>query len=182
MDGNFVIQSLEWLQNKWDNYISPIVLVRDYESGVILWLGKYSHTLKKGINWKLPYPFNEAHKCLIRPETTSVEITVTTSDNKTFSLEVIGEFEIENAQKWLLEANDALTNVRDMLKGYSVDVLSDASSEEINKKPIKTKIKNKMNEEVAPIGAKFNKVLFGRNTITRSISLSGIDFFKTTNV
>lgn len=178
MDGNFVIQSLEWLQTKWNDYISPIILVRHYEGGVLLSLGKYQKNLHRGVNWKFPYPFNEAHKCLIKPETISVDVTITTIDNRTLSIEVIGEYEVEDVRKWILEANDAFSNVRDLLKGYSEDVLSDSSSEEINRKPIKTKIKGKLNEGVNSLGAKFNRILFGKNVITRSLSVSGISFSK----
>lgn len=175
MDGNFLIQSLEWLQNKWDNYLSPIVLVREYEAGVVLNFGKFGRYLKKGINWKFPYPFNEAHKAYIKPETISVEITVTTTDGKTFLLEVIGEFEVEDVRKWLLDANDAFTNVRDLLKGYAADVATDHTSEDLNKKPIRTKIKSKLNDEMETLGARFNKILFGKIALTRSFSHSGID-------
>jgi regulator of protease activity HflC (stomatin/prohibitin superfamily) len=178
MDGNFLIQSLEWVQTKWNDYISPIILVRHYEGGILLSMGKFQRVLKKGINWKLPYPFNEAHKCLVKPETLSVDVTITTSDNITRSVEVIGEYEVEDVRKWILEANDAFSNVRDLLKGYSEDVLSDSSSEEINKKPIKTKIKGKLNEGVSSLGAKFNRILFGKNVITRSLSVSGISLSK----
>lgn len=175
MDSNFLIQALEYLENKWSIYLSPFIFVRSFESGVMLSMGKYIRTLKTGINWKFPYPFNEAHLCLIKPETIHAEVTITTSDNKTLSIKVIGEYEITDAKNWILEANDAGTNIKDLLEGYSADILVDSTSEEINKKGIKTRIKNKLNEEVEPLGAKFNKILFGKNVITRSISLSGLD-------
>lgn len=175
MDSNFLIQALEYLENKWSVYLSPFIFVRSFESGVMLTMGKYSRTLTTGVNWKFPYPFNEAHTCFVKPETLGVDVTITTSDNKTLSIKVIGEYEIIDVKNWLLEANDAGTNVRDLLEGYSADVLVDSTSEEINKKGIKTKIKNKLNEELLPLGARFNKILFGKNVITRSISLSGLD-------
>lgn len=174
MDGNFVIQSLEWIQNKWDNYLSPIVLVREYEGGIVLNLGKFGRYLKKGINWKFPYPFNEAHKAYIKPETISEEITVTTMDGKTLILEVIGEFEIVDVKNWLLNSNDSFTNVVDLLKGYAADVSTDHTSEELNKKPVRTKIKNKLNEELGELGARFNKILFGKIALTQSFSISGV--------
>lgn len=174
MDSNFLIQALEYLENKWSVYVSPFVFVREYESGVMLKLGKYQKTLKTGINWKWFYPFNEAHKCLIKPETIHAEVTVTTVDGKTFSLEVIGEYEIRDARKWMLGANDAFTNMFDLLKGHSAEVLVDINSDEINKKGIKTKIKNKLNEEVDSMGAIFTKILFGKNVSTRSLTLSGL--------
>lgn len=175
MDSNFLIQALDYLENKWTVYLSPFVFVRSYESGVLLLLGKYRRTLKTGINWKFPYPFNEAHTCLKEPETIHAEVTITTSDNKTLNIKVIGEYEITDPRIWILEANDAATNIKDLLEGYSADILVDSTSEEINKKGIKTKIKNKLNEEVSTLGARFNRILFSKNVITKSISLSGLD-------
>lgn len=171
---NFLIQTLEWLQTKWNNHVAPMIVVKEWEGGVILQFGKFDRVLKKGRNWKWPFPFNEAHKCLIKPETISVDVTITTLDGKTLSVEIIGEYEVVDVKQWLMEANDAPSNVRDLLKGYSEDVLSDSNFEEINKKPIKTKIKGKLNEGVNSLGAKFNRILFGKNVLTRSISLSGV--------
>jgi len=171
---NFLIQTLEWLQSKWNNYVSPMIIVKEWEGGVILQLGKFNRVLNRGVNWKWPFPFNEAHKCLIKPETISVDVTITTLDGRTLSVEVVGEYEVVDVRLWLLEANDAPSNVRDLLKGFSEDVLSDSNSEEINRKPIKTKIKGELNRGVVGLGAKFNRILFGKNVITRSISLSGV--------
>ena len=176
MDGNLIIQTLEYVEKKWNDYLSPIVFVREYEGGVMLRMGKFKKYLKPGINFKWPYPFREAHKTLIKSQTLSVEVSVTTSDNKTITLEVIIEYEITDVKLWLLEANDAETNLTDLLKGFSTDVLVDESYEEINKKTIKTKIKNKLNEQIGYLGVKVNKVLFGKNVLTRNITISGIQF------
>ena len=172
---NFLIQTLEWLQSKWNNYVSPMIIVKDWESGVVLRLGKFHRYLNKGVNWKWFFPFEEAHKCLIKPETISVNVTITTLDGKSLSVEVVGEYEVKDVKLWIIDANDAPSNVRDLLMGFSEDVLSDSNSEEINKKPIKTKIKNKLNEGVKGLGAEFSRILFGKNVATRSISLSGVE-------
>lgn len=173
MDGNFVTQSLEWFQTKFGVYIAPAYLVREYEAGVLLLFGKYKKNLRKGINWKLPWPIHEAHKCVTKPETIVAEVVVTTIDSKTLSIEAKGEYEIIDERKWLLGANDALSNVKDLFTGWVGDFAVDCSFDELIKKPVKTRIKNKLNEELLAYGVKFNRILFSKISHTVSISLSG---------
>jgi hypothetical protein len=46
LDGNLLISTFEWVAEKFKDYISPIVVLRCYESGVLLRLGKYKYNLK----------------------------------------------------------------------------------------------------------------------------------------
>ena len=48
------IKLLEWIGEKWRDYLSPIIILRDYEAGVLLRIGKYRKNLKVGLNWKVP--------------------------------------------------------------------------------------------------------------------------------
>lgn len=174
MGENFIIQLLQWLLTKWNDYISPMLIVRTYEGGVLLKWGQLDKKLHKGINWKLPYPFHEAHKCLIKAETLSEEITVTARDGNTLQIQVKAEYEVVDEAKWILDANDAFSNVKDLLGGFAADVCTDHTFEELNRKPVKTEIKNVLNDKLQKYGIKFNYILFSKLAITRSISLSGV--------
>ena len=55
-----ILRIIEWLIEKLKDYVSPIVILRCYESGVLLRLGTYKKELKEGINWKIPL-IDEAH-------------------------------------------------------------------------------------------------------------------------
>ena len=168
---NFLIKLLEWLYDVGERYVFPWQIVRDYEAGVVLLFGRYHYTLKKGINWKFPF-VHESLTCLIKPETLQTDPqTITSKDNKILSISFIGRFEVIDERKFLLEANDSATNITHELIMAGCDYLTDCTYSEIIDKPSYTKIKNKVNNKIEYLGAKFTEVGFGSNCQTRPISL-----------
>jgi len=171
MGENFFSKIFEWLWDLAERYILPFCMIRDYEAGVVLFLGKYQRTLKKGLNFKWPL-LNESLTCLVKPETIKTPIvTITTKDNKTVSISFIGRYEVFDERKFLIEANDAQSNVVHELLMAGCDYLTDCTWQEIVEKPSYTKIKNKANSKMEYLGAKFSEIGFGDNCITRPISL-----------
>jgi len=171
MAENFLIKLLDWAWDLLERYILPFQVIRHYEAGVILFLGKYQKNMKKGLNWKLPF-VHESLTCLIKPETLQTDPqTITTKDNKIISISFIGRFEVIDERKFLLEANDAATNITHELIMAGCDYLTDCTYSEIIDKPSYTKIKNKVNNKIEYLGAKFTEVGFGSNCQTRPISL-----------
>ena len=50
-----LIKFFEWIIEKGIDHFSPIFIVSEYESGVLLRLGKYKKNLSVGINFKIPF-------------------------------------------------------------------------------------------------------------------------------
>lgn len=174
MDSNFLIQSLEWIQTKWNDYISPIVLLRKYEGGVILKWGDYGRTMKTGINFKWPYPINESHKCLVKPETIETRpFTVTTKDNIPVVMTLIGCYIINDPHKWITEANDAGSNLYHHMIAIGSDYITDMDWSELKDKTSYTPIKKKLNKEVDYLGANF--ILLGYGSICKTLAVSLIN-------
>lgn len=168
---NFLIKLLEWLYDMGEKYIFPWQICRTYEGGVVLLLGKYHYTLKKGVNWKFPF-IHESITCLVKPETFQTDNqTITTKDNKVISISFIGRYEVQDEKKFLLDANDAATNIIHELIMAGCDYLTDCTYAEIIDKPSYTKIKNKVNNKIEYMGAKFTEIGFGTNCQTRPLSL-----------
>lgn len=169
LDG--LIRLLEWVGDKWRDYISPFCIIRDYEGGVLMRLGHYKHNLKKGINWKLPI-IDEVHTVLISIDTFHIaNINVTTTDGKMISIGAIVEFEITDVKKYLIDMNDASSNSHDMARGIIADYVTDCTLEEVKDKKTLTKIKNKLKNEFDDLGINVRKLLFGDIIVTKALTI-----------
>lgn len=169
MDG--LIKLFEWLSSIWVDYLSPIVFCRSYEQGVILYLGKFDRVLKKGINWKWVYPFNEAHKCSSVLETKKTPVlTITTNDGVTASIGLVGRYKIIDEKKWLLEAMHAETNLTNDWIMSASDHLTDCSWDECKNKKEYTEIKTKVNRRIEYLGAEF--VQMGYSSICKGFAIA----------
>jgi regulator of protease activity HflC (stomatin/prohibitin superfamily) len=165
LDG--VIRLFEWMGNQWRDYLSPVIILRCYEVGVLLRLGNYKKNLKKGLNWKIPI-IDEVHTIISTIDTFHVSpIDITTIDNKQVSVEPIIKFEITDGKKYLIDMNDAASNLRDVSRGIIADYLSDCEWEAIKKKSTLTIIKNALKKECDDMGIYIHKVYFGRIVTTK---------------
>lgn len=167
----FLTKFIEFLWNVAEKYIFPWVILREYEAGVILRLGKYHRNLKKGWNWKMPL-FEEPWTCVIKPETVETKkFTVTTKDNHTVTMSIIGQYSIIDPKKWLLEANDAASNVMHHLVMVAADYITDYDYEKLKKDTAYNPIRKKLNKEIEYLGAEFLIVGYGSIAKTTPISL-----------
>jgi regulator of protease activity HflC (stomatin/prohibitin superfamily) len=169
LDG--LIRIIEWLSEKWRDYVSPVIVIRCYESGVLLRLGKYKKDLYEGVNWKFPI-IDEIHTVVRTIDTFHVAaVDITTIDGKQVSVEPIIKFEIVDPKKYLIDVNQAADNLHDISRGIIADYLTDCIWDEIKKKTTLTEIKNKLKSEYDEMGVKVYKVYFGRIVTTRMFTV-----------
>lgn len=167
----FFTKFLEWLYDVAERYIFPFHILRSYEAGVVLLFGKYHYSLKHGWNWKWPL-IHESLTCLIKPETLETRpFNVMTMDEQTITISIIGCYEVADAKKWLLDANDAATNIVHHLIAVASDYLAEYDYEDLTRKTSYTPIKNKLNKEIEYTGAKFTMISYGSLCKARPISL-----------
>ena len=165
------IRLLEWVGEKWRDYLSPLVIIRSYESGVLMRLGRYNKDLTVGLNWKFPF-IDEVHTVITTVDTFHVAaVDITTLDAKQVSVEPIIKFEITDPKKYLIDENDASSNLHDITRGIIADYLTDCEWEDIKKKTTLTEIKNKLKSECDEMGVKIFKVYFGRIVTTRMFTV-----------
>lgn len=161
------IRLLEWLGEKWRDYLAPVFIVRTYESGILLRLGKYKKDLNEGVNFKIPF-IDEIHTVIRTVDTFHVNpVDITTLDSKQVSVEPIVKFEIIDPKKFILDVNDGSSNLHDITRGIIADYLTDCEWDEIKKKTTLTAIKNSLKAECDEIGVKVYKIYFGRIVTTK---------------
>lgn len=165
LDG--LIKLFEWVMEKWRDYLSPLILLRSYESGVLLRNGHYKKDLHTG--WNFKYPIIDNIHTVIRTIDTFhvVAVDITTLDSKQVSVEPIIKFEITDPKKYLIDVNQAADNLHDIARGIIADYLTDCEWEDIKKKTTLTAIKNALKSEFDEMGVKVYKVYFGRIVTTR---------------
>ena len=109
--------------------IPGIRIVNQYERGIVLRLGKYSHTLDPGLRLIIPY-IDKLIKVDVR--TTPMDIPkqeVITRDNVTVNVDAVVYFKVLNAEKAVLETTNysyatstfAQTALRDVTGNFDLD-------------------------------------------------------------
>ncbi len=171
---NFITALFEKVYDLLEEYIFPFKILNQYESGLVLRLGKYHRNLKTGWNWK--YPFVEKVQSVFHTTNTFhiTNVNVTTKDNKTISVGPIIEYQIIDATKYILDFNEAESNMHDLSRGIIADYLTDCTWEECKKKSTLTAIKNKMKKQYEDMGVEIIQVLFGDIAVSPAFTLFDI--------
>lgn len=124
--------------------ISGLRVIDQYERGVVLTLGKYSSTKNPGLNWILP-GIQRMIKIDLRITTTDIpQQEVITKDNVPVGINAVVYFQVQSAEKAILNIKDytlavsqyAQAALRDVIGGIELDPLlseREKISEEIQK-------------------------------------------------
>lgn len=111
--------------------LSGLVVVQQYERGIILTLGRYSNTKEPGLKW-IFRGFQKMIKVDIRVRTIDIpRQEVITSDNVTVGINAVVFVRVERAEDAILKVQDyvyaiaqyALGALRDVIGGVELDVL-----------------------------------------------------------
>lgn len=155
-----MIEFLKFIFEVLEKYLMPVQIINTYERGVMLTLGKNPKLIGPGVRFKFPL-FQEIFTTPIMPDTISpAAIHITTVDNLTITVRAAIEYEVIDAQKWLIEVTDATTNLHDLTRGFVADYLTDVSWEEAIQKKTRTEIKNRLNKKCQELGCKINLLMF----------------------
>jgi regulator of protease activity HflC (stomatin/prohibitin superfamily) len=166
-----LIRIFEWIAEIWRDYLSPVLVLRCYEGGVLLRLGTYRKNLKEGINFKIPL-IDEVHFVITTIDTFHISpVDITTMDNKQVSVEPIIKFDIVDPKKYLVDVNEAAGNIHDIARGVIADYLTDCTWDEIKKKSTLTAIKIALKKECDDMGINIYKVYFGRIVTTKMYTI-----------
>lgn len=149
------------------HHLMPFTVIHVYERGVRLRLGKNPTLLNPGLKWKWPLA-DDIFTCIITVDTLATHpVHITTTDEKTITVTPVIEFIIEDPIKWLMETNEAVSNLHDLTRGVVADHLTECSWEECKKKTTDTEIKRKLNSKVSDMGAKVARVMLADMCISR---------------
>ena len=139
----------------------PVQVIRSFERGVKLTLGKNPVLMNPGLRFKIPL-IQEIFTTPVMPDTMAPKaVHVTTKDGISIIVQTAIEYEIEDAMKWLIEVTDATTNLHDLVRGFVADYITDINWSDVVKKSTRTEIKNKLNRKCqAEMGCKITTLMF----------------------
>lgn len=136
----------------YDNIV-PCYIVKEYEHGVLLRLGKFNKKLEAGLVWKIPFvdEILTVHNTI----TTMVvqEQSLTTKDEKNVVISGIVKYRITNPKTFLLEVEDVIDAINDITKGKIKDIVINKTWDEVRNLE-NDEIKKKVEEEVKNWGIK----------------------------
>lgn len=164
---------LQWLQRIWDS-INPFVIIDQYEGAILLRMGKKKRDLTTGFHFlplKIVLIDKVLSKIVTRDTISLIDVHITTSDGKTVSVGTIIDLEVVDVSTFLLDFNDADSNMKDVCRGVVTDYLTDISWEEMKKKSTLTAIKNKLKNKLSEMGVNVHQVYFSSMVLTRAFTI-----------
>lgn len=161
---------IDWILS-FIHQLNPFVIIKEYEKGVMLRLGKFFKNIPPGLSLRIPF-IDEVHSCIYKANTMHIaDMNVTTQDSKTILVGVMIEYEIANARTYLLEFNETESNAHDIFRGIVADYLTDITWEEVKLKTTLTKIKNKLKGDAERMGIEILQVKFTDICMSRVFKL-----------
>ena len=109
----------------------PFKVVRPWEQGCLLRLGKFQRVLEPGFHWILPFHIDEVWDDAVVPRTHTFEGATTTKDGKAIGYTVVVTFQIADIEKATLKVHEVKDAINDTCMGIVGVALSDATWEDV---------------------------------------------------
>lgn len=123
------------------------------KKGVRIRWGKNPVVMEPGFHLVYPFEIDHVETVVVVPEwTASMVVHITTSDNKTISVGPILKYTITDPIAWLYGVNEASSNLHEVMRFCTADILTEYSWAECTTKPVWTKIKNRIKDKTKDLG------------------------------
>jgi hypothetical protein len=169
---NFLLEIFKFLtEDVLLEKLSPVFYLNQYHKGVLLRRGVFVRELHTGWNFKLPIT-DRFLTCNSQADTYYLSnVNITTTDDITASVSACFEVWITDPFKYLLEANDAPSNIRDIAMGVLAGELIDLNWDEISRRKTLNAIMRNLNRDLKSYGVEISRFWFTDITKTRSFTL-----------
>lgn len=148
------------------------IIVRDYEGGVCLRLGRYKRLLTPGFHWLWPFHIEEALLCNVVWETIITQPqSLTTKDGVGMVGSFVVTFMVYDPRLFLLEVFNALNVVEDSTMGNVSRMVEDSTWDEIRADGWAEKLTSMVKRRAKPYGVSILSVQPADLTRSRSIRL-----------
>lgn len=125
------------------------------KEGVRTCWGKNPTKLQSGLHYIWPFEIDHVKTCIITSDwVATLAIHITTTDFKTATVAPVLKFSITDSVAWFYKTKAASENLHDIIRLATSDILTDCTWEECMKKPVWTKIKNRIKDKTEDFGIK----------------------------
>ncbi len=154
------------------NWFNPLVIVNDYEMGVVLRWGRYSRTIGPGLHWYYPCSVENPTKATVVRRTSYLDVqSLTSKDGKSVNSSPIVIYKIGNIRRWLLEVDDAEEALNDVTYGLNDQLAANTNWKDIHTDDYAVQLTALVKEEGVTWGARVEKVKFSDRVQSKSMRL-----------
>lgn len=146
-----MIEKLIEVLTTWAEFFRLMVVVDEFEGGVILRWGQYHRDLHVGRNWMIPgYIEKYYHENVVfKTIDNMVCQSLTTRDGKGVIVSAIVSYKIRNTKRWLLEVEDGESVLSDLAYGTIGDFVRENDWEYIRDTNFKDDVYKELKSEAS---------------------------------
>ena len=124
-----------------------------HKKGVRLFFGEKPKELSPGLHFVWPFEIHNVQTEVVEPDwVATYALHITTLDLKTISVAPVFKYRITDITAWFYKNKESALNLHDIVRFCTADVLTDCTWDECMKKPVWTKIKNKIKDKAKDLG------------------------------
>jgi len=161
---------LDFIATSW-NILRPLLVVSDYEGGVVLRFGRYNREITPGLNWKLPLADNAIITSTVTTTMALRPQTLTTKDDLTIVLSAIVKYHISDVRAYLLDIWDSADVINDLTLGAIREIVASVDYQELRGNLIEEEVLKTIKDEASRYGVDIHKVTFSDLGKVRSLRL-----------
>lgn len=148
---------LDFITN-WIEQFLPVFIIRHYEMGVLLRLGKYKNTLSPGWYFKIPFADEVIVQHVVVTTLSLPPQSLYTKDKQNIVVKGLVKYKISDVKIFLLEVYDAQDAIADMTQSIIKNIVMDKTLEECIDSEIDNTLTKKARVEARKWGVEIQQV------------------------
>ena len=161
---------LDFIAASW-NILRPVLVVSDFEGGVVLRFGRYNREITPGLNWKIPLADNAIITSTVTTTMALRPQTLTTKDDLTIVLSAIVKYHISDVRAYLPDIWDSADVLNDLTLGANREIVASVNYEDLRGNLIEEEVLKTIRDEASRYGVDIHKVTFSDLGKVRSLRL-----------
>lgn len=160
------------------DWFNPLVVIDEFEEGVVLRWGRYSRTLKPGLHWVWPCSIEDVLTDTVVRTTSYLDVqSLTTRDGHPINSSPIIIYKIGNIKRWLLEVDDAEDALHDLTYGLNDALTSETDLADIHELEYAEQLTAMVAEEAVNWGGRVLDIKFSDRARSKSLRVwtGGVD-------
>jgi regulator of protease activity HflC (stomatin/prohibitin superfamily) len=161
---------IDFIAASW-NLLRPLLVISDFEGGVVLRFGRFHRELGPGLHWKLPLADNAIVTSTVTTTMALRPQTLTTRDDLTIVVSAIVKYHISDVRAYLLDIWDSADVINDLTLGTIREIVASVDYTDLRGHVIEEQVLIHIRDEASRYGVDIHKVTFSDLGKVRSLRL-----------
>lgn len=165
---------MDFVRSTWDiiwevlGWLKCCTFIDEWEEGVLLRRGKFSHTVKPGIAWHLPFTIDEITCLNVKPDSMRLgEQVLTTQDDVPIVISVNLLWSIRDIKKCIVDVEDAGQTLADIAIGFVQEIVEEMSWSQLRTSEFRGELKRRIQKQARKFGITVSTVKLANLAKTR---------------